>query len=83
MNIEGYDLFLDLDFKNLKFLGTLKIEIESENDVALNSIGLNILKVSSGGKSRHYEQRGEDLVIKTGSFKGTLKLSILEQSPTH
>jgi len=74
MNIEGYDLFLDLDFKNLKFLGTLKIEIESENDVALNSIGLNILKVSSGGKSRHYEQRGEDLVIKTGSFKGTLKI---------
>ncbi len=34
MRIESYDLFLDVDFRNLRFDGKVKIKLESEDDVS-------------------------------------------------
>ncbi|MCJ7632860.1 M1 family metallopeptidase, partial [Candidatus Bathyarchaeota archaeon] len=56
------------------FLGKVNIDIESEGDIVLNSIGLTILQLSAGGKSINYEQKDDDLFIKTGSFKGILQI---------
>ncbi len=75
MQIKNYDLYLDLDFKNLKFNGRVLIELESEEDVTLNSLSLNILNVKAGGKQLKFEMKDEDLMIKTGPFKGELEIT--------
>ncbi len=74
VRVKTYDLFLDLDFNGLTFKGRALIEIESERDVNLSSLGLNILKVTSNGKPFRFEQKDEDLVIGTGPFSGTLEV---------
>lgn len=75
MQIKNYDLYLDLDFKNLKFDGRVLIELESEGDVTLNSLGLYILNVKAGGKQLKFEMKDDDLMIKTGPFKGELEIT--------
>lgn len=81
MQVKSYDLFLDLDFKNLKFKGRVLIDLESEEDIVLNSIGLDILKIGADGKSFRFEHVNEDLVIKTSAFKGTLEIDYAGQVP--
>jgi len=81
MQVRSYDLFLDLDFQNLQFKGRVLIELESEGDVILNSIGLRILNSRADGKTFHFEQSGENLVIKTGPFKGTLEVEYAGSIP--
>src|SRR2546428_3766882 len=72
LQIESYDLFLDVDFRNLRFDGKVKIRLESENDVKLNSVELEILEVDANGKSVKYSLEGEDFTVKTGKFAGEL-----------
>jgi tricorn protease interacting factor F2/3 len=74
MKTKSYDLFLDIDFKGLKFVGKLRIEIESEEDVVLNSLGLTILNIKTRGGPLRFEQTDEGLVVKTGPFKGALEI---------
>ncbi len=74
MQIRSYDLFLDVDFQGLNFEGKVRIELESEGDVVLDSVGLKILSVDGVGGSLNFEQQGENLVIKTGQFSGTLEV---------
>jgi len=74
MQVRSYSLFLDLDLQNLQFKGRVLIELQSERDVVLNSIGLRVLNSRANGKPFHFEQSGENLVIKTGPFKGTLEV---------
>lgn len=74
MQVRSYDLFLDIDFNSLKFEGRVLVELESEGDVILNSLGLNILNVNVSGKPLKFKQNGENLIIKTGSFRGTLEV---------
>src|SRR5205814_10366542 len=50
LQIESYDLFLDVDFQNLRFDGKVKIKLKSENDVKLNSVELEILEVDANGR---------------------------------
>jgi len=80
MQVRSYGLFLDLDFQNLQFSGRV-IELESERDVILNSMGLRILNSRSDGKTFDFEQSGEDLVIKTNPFKGTLEVEYAGSIP--
>lgn len=75
MDIKSYDLFLDIDFQNLKFMGKLNVMIESEEDVVLNSVGLSVLKVNANERPLQFEQRCDNLLIKTGSFKGLLEIT--------
>ncbi|OLB71728.1 hypothetical protein AUI06_02840 [archaeon 13_2_20CM_2_52_21] len=72
MQIESYDLFLNVDFRNLRFDGKVKIKLESETDVKLNSVELEILEVDANGKPVKYNLEGEDFTIKTGKFVGEL-----------
>ncbi len=75
MRVEQYDLFLDIDFRNLKFLGEVSIRLESEDNVVLDSEGLNILKIARNGQSLNFDQKGDSITVKTGAFKGTLGVS--------
>ena len=72
MHIRSYDLFLDLDFKNLKFEGRVAIDLDSEGDVELNTLGLEILQIQGDRGQFQYVQKDEDLVVKTGPFSGKL-----------
>jgi len=74
MHVSGYDLFLDMDFQRLKFYGRVLITLESEEDVTLNSKGLNILSSRAGGKPVAFQLDNENLSIKTGRFSGTLEI---------
>jgi len=81
MQVRNYDLFLDLDFQNLQFKGRVLIEVKSERDVILNSLGLRILNSKGNGKTFDFEQSGENLVIKTGPFNGTLEVEYAGSIP--
>ncbi len=72
LQIESYDLFLDVDFRNLRFDGKVKIKLESETDVKLNSVELEILEVDANGRTIKYSLEGEDFTVKTGKFSGEL-----------
>src|SRR5213082_838220 len=74
LQIESYDLFLDVDFRNLRFDGKVKIKLESENDVKLNSVELEILEVDANGRPVEYKLEGEDFTVKTGKFAGELSI---------
>jgi tricorn protease interacting factor F2/3 len=72
LQIESYDLFLDVDFRNLRFDGKVKIKLESETDVKLNSVELEILEVDANGRPLEYKLEGEDFTVRTGKFAGEL-----------
>src|SRR5216683_8025796 len=74
LQIESYDLFLDVDFRNLRFDGKVKIKLESETDIKLNSVELEILQVDANARSVKYNLEGEDFTIKTGKFAGELDI---------
>jgi len=74
LEVKSYNLFLDLDFKKLKFDGSLAILLESEGDVTLDSTGLEILKVSSNGKPLAHKLVGEELRVQTGPFSRNLEI---------
>jgi tricorn protease interacting factor F2/3 len=72
LRIESYDLFLDVDFRKLRFDGKVKIRLESETDVKLNSVELEILEVDANGRPVKHNLEGEDFTVKTGKFAGEL-----------
>src|SRR2546425_2415066 len=72
LQIESYDLFLDVDFRNLRFDGKLKIRLDSESDIKLNSVELEILEVDANGGPVNYSPEGEDFTVRTGKFAGEL-----------
>ncbi len=74
MHVRSYDLFLDLDFKNLKFDGKVVIDIDSEKDIELNSLGLEIVDIRGNGRQFQHRQDGEDLNVKSGPFSGKLEV---------
>ncbi len=71
--VRSYNLLLDLDFKKLKFDGNVTIELDSERDVSIDSVGLEILKVSSNGRPLEHKLVGEELRVQTGPFSGKLE----------
>ena len=74
MQILSYDLFLDVDFWKLRFDGKVRIRLESESDVKLNSVQLEILGVDTNGRPVKSNLEGEDLTVKTGKFAGELSI---------
>ena len=74
MQIESYDLTLDVDLRNLRFDGKVKIKLESETDIKLNSVELEILEVDANGRPVKYNLEGEEFTIKTGKFAGELSI---------
>jgi tricorn protease interacting factor F2/3 len=74
MKIESYELFLDVDFRNLRFDGKVRIRLDSETDVKLNSVELEIVEVEANGRPVKYNLEGENLSVKTGKFAGELSI---------
>jgi tricorn protease interacting factor F2/3 len=74
MHVERYDVFLDVSFRDLRFDGKLLTTLESNDDIVLNSVGLQISNVSGNGKVLRFEQKGENLSVKSGLFKGKLEV---------
>ncbi|HET7404857.1 MAG TPA: M1 family peptidase, partial [Candidatus Bathyarchaeia archaeon] len=74
MNVESYDLFLDVDLANLRFDGRVKIRLESETDVKLNSLDLVIKRITANDGPVRHSVSGEDLSVKTGKFSGTIEV---------
>jgi tricorn protease interacting factor F2/3 len=74
MKVESYDLFLDVDFRNLRFDGKVRITLDSESDVKLNSVELEIVKVEANGRPVKYNLEGENLTVKSGKFAGELSI---------
>ncbi len=72
--MRSYDLFLDLDFKNLKFDGKVVIDIDSEGDIELNSLGLEIVEIRGNGRQFEHKQEGETLRVESGPFSGKLEV---------
>jgi tricorn protease interacting factor F2/3 len=72
LKIESYDLFLDVDLRKLRFDGTVRIILDSETDVKLNSVELEIVEIEANGRPVEYNLEGEDLSVKTGKFHGEL-----------
>ena len=81
MQVADYNLLLDIDFEGLKFKGRLLIKLNSEQEVVLNSVGLGISNVSSGKRSFPFRQKGEDLIVETGPFEGTLQVDYTGSIP--
>jgi len=73
-HVERYDLFLDVFFRDLRFDGKLFITLESKEDVVLDSVGLHVSNVSGNGKTFDFEEKGDSLLVKSGSFKGMLEV---------
>ena len=81
MQVANYNLLLDMDFEGLKFKGQVLITLNAEQDVVLNSVGLDISNVSSGKRSFSFKQKGEDLIVETGPFDGTLQVDYAGSIP--
>jgi len=81
MQVEEYDLVIDLDFSNLKFKGKLLIKLRTEEDLVLNSVGLDIGRVSSGESVFRFSQKDEDLTVETGRFDGILQIDYAGSIP--
>jgi len=74
VQISSYNLIIDLDAQQLKFNGTVTIQLQSEQDVVLNSVGLEIQRIVLNGMPVHFKQDGEDLFVQTGAFEGALEV---------
>ncbi|AWR96488.1 leucyl aminopeptidase [Acidianus sulfidivorans JP7] len=74
MQISYYDVFLDFDFKGLKYYGKEKIQLQTEDKVILDADGVKVTKVSSNGKDIPYEVSEKTVTINTGNFSGELEV---------
>jgi tricorn protease interacting factor F2/3 len=72
---------MDMDFQKLKFNATVRIKLSTEQNVVLNSVGLNILRIVSDGKNLRFRQSEEDLIVETGSFTGLLEVNYTGSIP--
>ncbi|BFI74975.1 M1 family metallopeptidase [Sulfurisphaera ohwakuensis] len=74
VSIDKYEIFLDFDFKNLIYKGYEKIYLSTDNEVVLDSVGLNIVSVKTEGKSVPFKVSDSQLFIQTGKFDGVLEI---------
>jgi tricorn protease interacting factor F2/3 len=81
MHVENYDLFIDLDFRKLRFEGRVVVELESEGDVVLDSVGLTISDLKANGKPAAFQLDPERLTAKTGHFGGKLEITYAGSIP--
>ena len=81
VRVELYDLFLDLSFRDLRFTGKLLITLDSKEDISLNSVGLSVSSVSSNGRTYQFEQKDDNLLVKSGPLKGVLEVRYSGEIP--
>jgi tricorn protease interacting factor F2/3 len=72
--VREYDLFLDVDFADLKYNGKVTADIDSVGDVSLDAVGLQINNVKSGSRKFPFKHTGKLLEVQTGKFSGPLEI---------
>jgi tricorn protease interacting factor F2/3 len=75
VQVTNYALTIDIDFWRLKFSGRVRIQMRSEQNAILNSVGLDIQSIVLNEKSVGFRQNGEELTVETGPFDGILELN--------
>ena len=65
----------------MKFNGTLRVNLKTDQDVVLNAVALDIARVSSGAKSFRFRQEKDDLKIESGAFDGVLQVEYAGRIP--
>jgi len=81
LEVEHYDLFIDLDFQGLTYKGTLEVKLKSDEDVVLNSVGLEIERVRRDNVDCRFILKDCDLRIETGAFDGALQIDFSGRIP--
>jgi len=74
LEIKLYDLFLDVNFQEKNYKGKLKIELETDEDVTLDSVGHKIISIKSQEKEISFKYENSKLTIQTGKFSGILEI---------
>jgi tricorn protease interacting factor F2/3 len=74
LRVERYDIFLDVAFRDLRFDGKVLVTLESESDIVLDSVGLDVSSVMGNGRTFEFEQKHDKLMVKGGPFRGTLQI---------
>ena len=72
---------MDIDFQKLRFTGRVRIQLQSEQDTVLNSVGLNIQSIVRNEKPVDFKQSGEELIVQTGPFDGILEVDYTGEIP--
>ncbi len=75
MKVRRYDLDIDVDFEKSRFNGKVAIQLESDQNVVLNAVGLEIQSVGSSRKDLRFKQVDEDLIVETGPIDGRVDIS--------
>ncbi|MCG3108337.1 Leucyl aminopeptidase [Metallosphaera sp. J1] len=75
MKINSYDIHVIFNFKELSYRGTEVINLETENGVELDAVGLEIHLVEVDGKPITFQQDENKVKIGTGKFSGNLKVT--------
>ncbi|MGC8597528.1 MAG: M1 family metallopeptidase [Thermocladium sp.] len=65
MQVNKYDLYLDVDYDKLSYRGNVKIDMSSEPPLSLNAVDLSILGVKVDGKAIDYVYDGKAISIKS------------------
>jgi len=73
-SVDRYEVFLDFDFKNLKYKGNEKITVATEDELTLDNVGLSIISVKANGKTLPFESLENQVKIKTGKFEGVVEV---------
>jgi len=73
-SIQRYEIFLDFDFKNLRYKGIEKMSVSTEDEVVLDSVGLSIISVKANGKPLPFEVSERQVKITTGKFEGVIEI---------
>jgi len=81
LDISRYDLLIDLNFQGLKFKGTLGIKLKTDQDVVLNSVGLEIERVRRNDAECRFSLKDDNVTIGTGPFEGTLTIDYAGRIP--
>lgn len=73
--VKSYDLFFDIDFRNLKFEGITIIDLESEGDVVLDCLNLRVGSVEANGTPIGFSQSKDKLQVETGPISNPLRIN--------
>jgi tricorn protease interacting factor F2/3 len=81
MQVSNYDLFIDLDFQGLKFNGTLRVKLKTDQDIVLNAVALDITRVSRDAKNFRFSLEKDELKVESGAFDGVLQVEYAGHIP--
>ena len=81
LSVSYYDLFIDLDFQGLSFKGDLSVKLKTDQDVVLNSVGLEVERILREEAEIGFKVKDGNLTIETGPFDGILRIEYAGRVP--